>query len=245
MSYPYFFGNHQDWGINNYVPAMTGSSRINKDGLYSVSLGTPNVADTDGILDGVAADDSGPYTYTPANFAAAGGLASGEVDSNGVFLLAPFGRALSAVGSAAGVTQDLTVVGYDYLGQKVTKTIAMNGTTPIAINVAFKRILSITIAVGASGETIDVGFAALLGVPYKTTRVINEELAGVLSATLGTVTAPVLTDPATAATLDPRGLYTPNATLNGSSELFCTFQASAFVNASGNGGLHGIRHYTA
>ena len=60
---------------------------------------------------------------------------------------------------------------------------------------------------------------------------------------MGTLTAPVLTDPATVTTLDPRGLYTPNATMDGAKELVINAIASSWVNASGNGGLHGIAQY--
>lgn len=239
----YRTAEHQLWGVDNYVPAMTMSSHLGDDGLYRLSLGTPATTDADGIFDGVAADDSGPYTYTVADLAAAGGLASGEIDANGVFVKAKFGRVLTVTGSAAGVTQDVTIRGWDYLGQRVVKTLAANGTSAQAFGVAIKRLESVTVAVGASTETIDVGWNTVLGLPFKTVRIVHEELAGVLSATLGTLTAPVLTDPATVTTLDPRGLYTPNATMDGAKELVINAIASSWVNASGNGGLHGIAQY--
>lgn len=48
------------------------------------------------------------------------------------------------------------------------------------------------------------------------------------------------TDPATATTTDPRGFYDPVATLNGSTEIIVGLLGDNAVNASGNGGLHGI-----
>ncbi len=223
--------------INNYVPMCQYSAAVGHSGQYRVSLGTPVVADADGILDGAAADDTGPFTYTPTDFA----TSTTGVDSDGV-LDAPFGRDITAVGSAAGVTQDLTVVGFDYLGQKITKTKAMNGTTPIALGVAFKRIESITIAVGAATETIDVGWGDELGLPFKTTMV-DAEFADDVLQSAGTLTAPVLTDPQTASTADPRGLYNPNATLDGSTEIVLLAYASADINSDDNGGLFGIAHH--
>lgn len=239
----YRAAEHQLWGVDNYVPAMTMSSHIGDDGVYRMSLGTPGTTDADGIFDGVAADDSGPYTYTAADFAAAGGLTSGELDAEGVFVKAKYGRVITVTGSASGVTQDVTIRGWDYLGQYVVKTLAANGTSAQPFGVAIKRFHSLTVAAGAASETIDVGWNTTIGLPFKTVRVIHEELAGVLSATLGTLTAPVLTDPATVTTLDPRGLYTPNATMDGAKNLVINGIASSWVNSSGNGGLHGIAQY--
>jgi len=56
---------------------------------------------------------------------------------------------------------------------------------------------------------------------------------------------PVLTDPQTATTFDPRGLYNPRTTLDGSTEIVVYMTANKDVNSSGNGGLHGIAHYYA
>lgn len=225
--------------INTYVPAAQYSADVNLNGPSRVDFGAPLVADADGILDGVAADDSGPYTYTPDDFLMTGNANTiGELDGR-------YGRCLTAVGSAAGVTQNLTVKGRDYLGQPISKTVAMNGTTPVAINVAFKWLDSITIAVGASGETIDVGWSDELGLPYKAIKVLSEEADDAPVGTLGTLTAPVLTDPATASTLEPRGLYNPQTTLDGSKVITGTFLFSNAVNSDGNGGLYGIQHYFA
>jgi hypothetical protein len=228
--------------INRYVPAMGYAADVVSDGPTRVDFGTPAVADADAILVGAAADDSGPYTYTVANFQNKG---TGFTGTTGKFVGTPYGRDITAVGSASGVTQDLTVVGFDYLGQKITKTKAMNGTTPIALGVAFFAIESITIAVGASSETIDVGFSDALGLPYKAVKVLSEEADGAPESTLGTLTSPVLTDPATASTGDPRGLFNPQTTLDGSTNITGTFIFDNSLNSSGNGGLHGIAQYFA
>lgn len=238
----YRYAEHQLWGVDNYVPGMTMSSHVGDDGVYRASLGTPATTDADAIFDGVICDDTATsFTYTVANVNGVA-ISGGEMDAEGVFVKAKFGRSITVTGSASGVTQDVTLTGYDYLGQKVVKTIAANGTTAIVFP-PIKRLTSLAIAQGASGETIDVGWNTVLGLPFKTVRILHEELAGVLSATLGTLVAPVLTDPATVSTLDPRGTYAPNATMDGAKELIITGIASSWVNSSGNGGFHGIRQY--
>lgn len=237
----YRYGEHQLWGVDNYVPKMTMSTHIGDDGLYRVSLGTPATTDADAIFDGVIANNTGPFTYTVADINGVA-ISGGEMDAEGVFVKAKFGRSITLTGSAAGVTQNITLTGYDYLGQKVVKTIAANGTTAIVFP-PIKRFVSLLVAVGEAGETVDVGWNTVLGLPFKTVRIVHEELAGVLSATLGTLVAPVLTDPATAATLEPRGTYAPNATMDGAKELTINAIASSWYNAAGNGGLHGIKHF--
>ena len=54
---------------------------------------------------------------------------------------------------------------------------------------------------------------------------------------------PDLTDPATAITGEPRGAYDPIATLNGATEIIVGLVGDLAVNAAGNGGLHGIKHF--
>tara|TARA_Y100000034_G_C6887065_1_gene407415 strand:+ start:1112 stop:2140 length:1029 start_codon:yes stop_codon:yes gene_type:complete len=58
----------------------------------------------------------------------------------------------------------------------------------------------------------------------------------------GSFTPPVLTDPQTTTTGDPRGTYTPGTTLDGTLEIEVCYIPDSFRNASGNGGLHGIVH---
>lgn len=59
------------------------------------------------------------------------------------------------------------------------------------------------------------------------------------------VSLPDLTDPATTTTGDPRGSYESISTLDGATEIIVGLIGDNAVNASGNGGLHGIKHYFA
>ena len=220
--------DHYPFGPQMYVPKLQGLSAYH-DGLdYLVDFGTPYPADTDGIANDLAQGAS-ISTFTAVNGFGADGVIDGK-----------WGRTVTIVASGAG-TNNVTINGYDYLNQPIQKVVALNGATPVLILVAFKRITSVAVAAGGS-ITVDVGFGAGFGLPYKAIKVLEEIVDGAIG-TNGTLTAPVLTDPATNATLDPRGIYTPNMTPDGTKLLQARFLLDSYINSSGNGGLHGIRHY--
>lgn len=217
--------------VSAYVPNMQYAADVQIDGATKISFGSPAAASATAILNAQSiASATTVYTF--------GGAASaGPYQLDGTY-----GRAITLVLSGAG-TPTVTVNGRDYLGQRITETMTGNGTTAVNSAKCYKWIDSIGFtAVGAT--TMNVGTLAVFGLPYKATKVLAEELADVPQGTLGTLTNPVLTDPATATTGEPRGKYAPNATPNGT-ELTATFLFSSWANASGNGGLHGIRHYSA
>lgn len=54
---------------------------------------------------------------------------------------------------------------------------------------------------------------------------------------------PVTTDPQTATTGDPRGLYDPQLAPNGTREYKLLYRPNSDVNSDNNGGLHGIQHF--
>lgn len=227
-------------GINRYVPAMSYAADVIHTGPTRTSLGTPTIADADAILDGVIVDDTlTTHIYRPGDFRTVAGF-NGET---GEITDAKYGRNVSIVGSAAGVTQNCTIKGRDYLGQPIVRTLALNGTSAAVFGI-YKWIDEISVAVGAASETMDVGFTNVLGLPYKCAKVLAEELAGAVSSTLGTLATPTLTDPRLVSTVtNSRGSYTPNATIDGTGELVITAIYDNSVNAAGNGGLHGIREF--
>lgn len=53
---------------------------------------------------------------------------------------------------------------------------------------------------------------------------------------------PVLTDPQTVTTGDPRGTYESHMDMDGAKEIFVGLIGDPSYNSSGNGGLHGIQH---
>lgn len=212
--------------INMYVPAAQYASDVSSFGPHSVNFGAPAVADTDNILDGTSIATAGSTTT----------LLDDESD-------APFGRTVSVVASGAA-TSTVTIIGRDYLGQPMKQTLTLNGTTGVDGTKAFYWLDEIEYGATAS-VTIDVGWGPGLGLPYKTVKVLSEEDDGAVVATLGTLTGPVLTDPATATTGDPRGTYDPQTTLDGAAVVTITVLVDSSVNSSDNGGLYGIEHYFA
>lgn len=220
--------------INQYVPAMSCAAGVIYGSPFRVSLGTPAVADTDGLLDGVnTTATSGSITVTGnANLGAIGA----EAD-------APYGRNVTVTGAGSGA-KVVTIVGKDYLGQPMKETITCSSGDGAGVK-AFKTVTEIELGAVAGDSDTDFGWGDVLGLPYKTVKVLSEEADGAVEGTLGTFVGPVLTDPQTATTGDPRGTYNPQTTLDGSVEITVALICDNSVNSDGNGGLHGIAHFYA
>lgn len=214
-------------GFNYYVPAMQAGADLGQLLAGRVTFGKPVVAAAAAILSAQSIAAAVDTTTFVAGFLANMG---------------PYGRNITVVASGAA-TSNVTVIGRDYLGQPMRESFTLNGTTPVVGTKAFKYVDRVTAGITAA-TTINVGFGARFGLPYKVVAVEREYAAGVAAAA-GTFTAPVLTDPQTATTGDPRGLYTPTTTPNGTTEIEIDVRYSNSVNTSGNGGLHGIRHFAA
>jgi hypothetical protein len=153
----------------------------------------------------------------------------------------PWGRLISLVASTTNVTV-VQVYGADYLGQNIREDVTMTSAVAVNTKKAFKYID--TVVCPANAGTISVGWAAGLGLPYKTLRV-EYEVANGLAATAGTLVAAVLTDPQTATTGDPRGTYTPTTTLNGVNVISVVADCVNDVNTLYHGGLHGVKQFAA
>ncbi len=219
---------------SQYVPACT---YVADGPIAKVSFGTPAVADNDALLAAAAMDLDKRSSETFTTFT--GVLTTGIMDAR-------YGRNVTVTASAdPGGNVVITVKGFDYLMQPVTENMTLlNGQTVIAGLKAFKKVTSIAhdgLAVNA--VTGKAGFGDVLGLPYKTVKVLSEELDGAV-ASLGTLVTPVLTDPQTATTGDPRGTYDPASTLDTAKEITITAVFSNEV-VSSNGGYFGIKHYNA
>lgn len=211
--------------INAYVPAAKYAGEVSEGGVYRVTMGSPAATSSTTALNA--------FVITSTTFAYETDMVNdGEAD-------AVYGRNVQIVLGGAG-TAAATIWGRDYLGQPMYETITANGATPVVGVKCFKWIDKVGYAGSA---TISVGWSTTIGLPFKTNKILADERAGV-PATLGTLTAPVLTDPQTATTGEPRGRYAPNAAFNGT-EIILTCIADNWANASGNGGLYGIKHYYA
>lgn len=214
--------------VNNYVRAMMYSSDVNYNGFTRISFGAPLAANATNVLN-------------------AGSVANANttIDLTGVAAFPePYGRTATIVASGAGGTQLVTLYGWDYLGQPVRCDITLNGVTPVVIPKALKSFGSLVSATAMAGITVNIGSGTNLGLPYKCLKV-EMEIANGLPVAAGTLTLPVLTDPQTATTGDPRGTYLPTTTLNGTNIISAVFDFANDVNTANNGGLHGIQQYTA
>lgn len=123
--------------------------------------------------------------------------------------------------NAGDTTQTVTVTGTDYYGQLQTETIALNGTTAVAGQKAFKSIIQVAVSAALTGN-LTVGNEDVFGLPYRVTDagyLIGVGWAGALARDAGTFAAADTTSPATATTNDVRGTYAPSSAANGSRRL--------------------------
>lgn len=195
-----------------------------------VSLGTPAVADPNGLVEG--------YTGGAGVIPMDGDLAS-NVDADGnVVLDVP--RCIM-VDSGGADTATITVRGYDEYGQAMAETLTLNGTTDVPGVKAFKKIASIT-ANGAIANGAVIGTTNKLGLPYR--PVVGGFLGGILNENTsdsGTYVAPSRVA-ATATTVDVRGTYAPAGTLNGTN----VFKVRIAVqNGPDNSDAFGVTQFTS
>jgi hypothetical protein len=209
-----------DDGDLGIVPAIENVSAV---ALVEINLGAPDTLDADGILDGVTATDS-VQAYDVDDFKAG---FTGTLDVP---------RNLTIVGSA-GANHVVTVTGTDVHGQVMVENLTVNADTPVAGKKAFKTVTTVSVAAGASGDTIDLGWGDVLGLPVFLPGAahILKELQDGAAASAGTTVAGVSTA-ATATTGDVRGTYDPNAAADGA-------KVFKLVAALGDPAYKGVAQY--
>lgn len=126
--------------------------------------------------------------------------------------------------TAAGANSATYLVsGYDQYGQPMTANLAAPSTSTVATTKAFKTVTSITNRNATAGTNgLTAGFNDKLGLPWRLADVgyiASVKWAGALAQDAGTAVAADATDPATAATTDVRGCYTPSSAANGTRRL--------------------------
>lgn len=220
--------------ISQYVPNMEFAADVVGDAVI-VSLGAPATLDADGIWDGIAAGATAA-TFTSADFKSTFDGSSTSLTTTSGMIDATYGRALTLVASA-GADHVITISGRDYLGQAMSETLTANATTPVAGKKAFKFVDTLSIAAGGqAGDTLDVGWGDLLGIPYAGTSLLSDTEDGVVAA--GVLTAAIATDPQTATTGDPRGTFNAASASDGS----IVSEIRYLCNTSD---LHGVEHFVA
>lgn len=169
-----------------------------------VNFGAPSAADPDGILnDATATDSAQTHTTFESTYDTTNGL---DVPRN-----------LTAVGTA-GSNHVVTVTGEDEYGQPMSENLTLNGTTPVAGVKAFKKITTVAVAAGAAGDTFDLGWGDVLGLPFRLHLAADvvQELEDGAAATAGTKVAGLAKNTkSTATTADVRGTYDPNSAMDG------------------------------
>ncbi len=146
------------------------------------------VADTDGIFDGIAAEDG---TAEPA-----GEAVTVDIDSDEFIAQPPCARNVT-VTVAATTGGDvkaaaIVVTGTNLADEEITESFTPTADTPATLTgtKAFKTVDSVTVpAQDGDSVTVDIGFGQLIGLPYKIAkkRVILTLNDGVVD------TAPALT----------------------------------------------------
>ena len=224
-------------GINNYVPGMAYASDVIHGQPTAFSLGKPAAAAAASLGTITNGANAVANTFFPLNIV---------VDS-------PYGRVLRVDLSAVpGNTPVYELQGTDYLGQPVAKRFtggAAVTTTTAGGAAAIYRITGVKVITAATNAgNITIGTTGILGMPYKGNIAWAKEgnppaiidQAGIFAKWVQAV----LTDPQTLTLGDPRGTYAPT-TLNGVNEPFVGLEGDPWVNAAGNGGLHGVKHVVA
>ena len=151
---------------NQYVPAMEYVAGVVHGEPYTVSLGTPAVVDTDGLISNGDADAAATTRVT----------VNAEADS-------PYGRTIILTPDAdPGAGWSVAIGGRDYLGQPVWETLTSSGggTGALYGHKAFKYVDFTHIVVPApNAVTFDLGWGYRLGLPYKFAGVQWVQEAGV------------------------------------------------------------------
>ena len=171
-------------------------AKVSSAPSYLISLGSPNVADADGIC---ASQSGTAATAMTINGAlAASGVATFDVPRN-------------VVGAWTG-TAVLTVTGTDEYGGVIVESSA-SGTT-MAGKKAFKTITSVVPSASTTSATVGSGDVLGLPVALPTVSMVVREIEDSATATAGTLVA---ADRAkgTATTGDVRGTYDPNSAADG------------------------------
>jgi len=141
---------------------------IKRADLHLIDLGSPAATDADGILNDASATDSA-QSYDSGDFVA---TFTGTLDVP---------RNLTATGTA-GSNHVITVTGTDVFGATLKESLTLNGTNVIAGKKAFKTLTGIAVAAGAAGDTFDLGWGDVLGLPAylpHTSHIFGELVDGV------------------------------------------------------------------
>jgi len=190
-------GDYYPVGPNMWVSNMAYAADVGIEGKLSVLL-TPYAP--------VAASAT---VLVNAQSIAVAGKTSLNLRTQSQAMMGKFGRCLQVVASGAAAVA-MTVHGYDYLGQGMSETFTLNGTTPVNGVKAFRRVTQISYPNAVAATTVNVGVIDKFGLPYAYLDAGVDFTDGARNGSQGTFATPPLTDQ-TATSIDPRGTWAPNA----------------------------------
>lgn len=227
-----------------------------------VELGAPKAADADHLVKAATSTElpaaAGTISYTPAtdgtsplDNADTPAAVTLRLPHGGTALVWPLdvprNLAVTATHATAVVALTVKIYGYDQYRRPMTETLAIaaTGTSQTATGAkAFGYVssIAITAAADATGNTVNIGIGAKLGLPYRLERKEHllaaflggaQELVNVASN--ATVVPADATD-ATSATSDVRGTVSFNGTLNASNEALVWMYVSGHATGQGIAG---------
>lgn len=237
MTVPTVVPDYRPYGIPVAVRNMAYAAEVNLGVPFYCNLGAPLALSTTGILVTPALTTGVVNTFTLTT--ATPILNNGLVPVHSLTKQTGFGRGLTFVADGAG-TRTITVDGYDYLGQAMRWTGALNGTTPVPCPKAFAWLTSISFGAAADTVIVSVGYNNVFGLPYAFQALDVEMKNGAVAANAGTFVA-ALADAtaATATNADVRGTYLPVTVLPDGTN---TFEVAYFPR---QGNLHGNAQFSA
>jgi hypothetical protein len=225
--------------------------------ITKVDLGTPKLAVAAGIVNGATGATEAPSTSTitftaatqgdsPLDPTAALGSATIQtVDGARTCMVLDVPRNVTAAINTAVGTLTVTVTGYDQYRSKMVETLSIApGGTAATGKKAFKYIWSVSLTSTAndSAKAINVGFGAVLGLPYRIAA--KSDLLSTWfddAVDSATVVAAVATTPS-ATTGDVRGTITIAGTLDGAKTLKAYLHVSD-SDAASRAGLLGVSQF--
>ncbi|CAB4163734.1 hypothetical protein UFOVP810_49 [uncultured Caudovirales phage] len=212
--------------VNLRVPAMAYTADVTNGDIIHVQYGAPAALATSNIFNALSIAAAG--TFVPQSTAYTASEAQ----------MGRYGRGVQLVASGA-YTGVVSVIGRDYLGQRMQENITGNGTTPVLGLKAFRYVDSIIVpTLGA--VTIDIGTSNRLGLPYKFDQLIAETKNNIAAANAGTFTPGLAnTTTPTAGNADVRGTYLPVTIVPDGVN---TFELRYIADTSN---LHGNRQFLA
>lgn len=198
------YADYFPYGISVAVRNLEYAADVNIGQPYIANLGAP-IASA-GVIVGLL----GPLVTGAINvFNAANMNNGGLVPHDSLTKRNGWGRGITLTGSAAGA-RTITLDGYDYLGQAMRWTGALNGTTPVLVPKTFQWITNVSFGAAADTVTVTIGINDVFGLPYTFQQLIAEAKNYAPAANAGTFVAALPEGTAATATnADVRGTYLP------------------------------------